>query len=207
MLNARFLSLFSVAVIFSGGVFAQDAGGLPPQETNTPIFGTTGSVSGLSQDELPPEVKILQSIEREIKEKYKKQLYLRSQVPSVFFTPSQHALLREARIGFNTRVPTLQELKDQGDPNDPNYRPPPSLREISLGGILYSSQSDWVVYLNNIRITPQAIPSELVDIKVFKDYIEVRWFDALTNQIFPIRLRPNQRFNLDAKVFLPARES
>lgn len=197
--------------------FAQDAAvpvaeiSPPPQQNsadaNSRIFGTIDSVSGLSPEELPPEVKILQSIEKEIRNKYKKEVFVRSQVPSLFFTPSQHALLREARIGFNTRVPTLQDLKDRGDPNDPNYRPPTALREITLGGILYNSENDWTVYLNSSRITPQAIPAEVVDIKVYKDYIELRWFDALSNQIFPVRLRPNQRFNLDAKVFLPARES
>ena len=64
------------------------------QEANTPTFGTTNSMANLSYDELPAEVKILQSIEKEIKEKYKKQIYSRSNVPSLFFTSQQHALLR-----------------------------------------------------------------------------------------------------------------
>lgn len=212
------LSVLSLAFapIFSTGAMAQnatdvtssvDVGATPPSDpaASTPTFGTTGTVAGLADADLPPEVKILQSIEKEIKEKYKKQLYTRSQVPSLFFTPSQYALLREARIGFNTRVPTLQELRDPADPNDPNYRPPPSLREVSLGGILYNSKDDWTVYLNNTRIKPDALPAQVVDIKVYKDYIELKWFDPLTNQIYPVRLRPNQRFNLDARIFLPAK--
>lgn len=181
---------------------AQDIG-----VANTPTFGTTNSMANLSYDELPAEVKILQSIEKEIKEKYKKQIYSRSNVPSLFFTSQQHALLREARVGFNTRVPTLQDYGDVGDPNDPNYRPPVALRELALSGILFNSDTDWTIYLNKHRITPDSLPVEIVDIKVFKDYIELRWFDQVSNQIYPVRLRPNQRFNLDARVFLPGSNS
>ncbi len=177
------------------------------QEANTPTFGTTNSMANLSYDELPAEVKILQSIEKEIKEKYKKQIYSRSNVPSLFFTSQQHALLREARVGFNTRVPTMQDYGDTGDPNDPNYRPPVALRELALSGILFNSDKDWTIYLNKHRITPDSLPVEIVDIKVFKDYIELRWFDQVSNQIYPVRLRPNQRFNLDARVFLPGSNS
>lgn len=205
------LSLAAVTLLPLMGM-AQDASvappvGIPPpaDAPATPIFGTIDSVSGLSQDQLPPEVKILQSIEKEIKAKYKKQVYSRSQVPSLFFTTSQYALLREARVGFNTRVPTMQDLKDSADPNDPNYRPPHSLREVSLAGILYNKADDWVVYMNGTRITPNAIPAEVVDIKVYKDFIELKWYDQVTAQIYPIRLRPNQRFNIDSKVFLPGR--
>jgi hypothetical protein len=31
----------------------------------------------------------------------------------------------------------------------------------------------------------------------------MKWFDEYTNQVFPIRLRPHQRFNIDARMFLP----
>ena len=207
-LDRRFLSLFcaglcAVSVIGVGGIAVRAEVGTPPTQT----FGTTDSVASLSDEDLPPEVKILKSIEKEIREKYKKQIYTRSQVPSLFFTPAQHALLREARVGFNTRVPTMQDLKDSGDPNDPNYRPPTALRELTLSGILFNSSDDWTVYLNKTRVTPQSIPAEVVDIKVYKDYIELKWFDQLSNQIYPVRLRPNQRFNLDARIFLPAKSS
>lgn len=194
---------FLVALAVVAGMTAMPS----PTRAQEQTLGTTAEVAAMAPDQVSPEVKILQSIEKEIKQKYKKQVYARSQVPSLFFTPSQHALLREARIGFNTRVPTLQDLKDQSDPNDPNYRPPVSLREISLAGILYNSDKDWIVYLNKTRITPTAIPAEVIDIKVHKDYIELRWFDQVSNQVFPVRLRPNQRFNLDAKVFLPGQSS
>ncbi|MDY0028829.1 MAG: hypothetical protein RBR86_02690 [Pseudobdellovibrionaceae bacterium] len=190
-----------IATVFAPSVSAQDGG------ANSPTFGTINSIANLSYDELPAEVKILQSIEKEIKEKYKKQIYSKSNVPSLFFTSQQHALLREARVGFNTRVPTMQDYGDGGDPNDPNYRPPVAMRELALSGILYNSDRDWTIYLNKHRVTPENLPVEIVDIKVFKDYIELRWFDQVSNQIYPVRLRPNQRFNLDARVFLPGSSS
>lgn len=192
-----FAVLASVSAFgFTGQVCAQEA------SSAAPVFGTTGAVANLSQDELPPEVKILQNIEKDIKAKYRRQAYIRSQVPSLFFTPEQHALLREARIGFDTHVPTLQASTSTGDPNDPNFRSF-AVRNIYLAGIVYNDAKDWTIYLNKARVTPANMPSEIVDIKVYKDYIELKWFDQVTNQVFPIRLRPNQRFNLDAKVFLP----
>lgn len=206
MFVSRFLTVCLCVLgvgVFSSAAFSQEGG-----DAAASTFGTTQAVSGMNPEQLSPEVRILQSIEKEIHSKYKKQAYVRSQIPSLFFTSSQHALLREARVGFNTRIPGLRgESAGDADPNDPNYRPPVSLREVSLAGILYNSDEDWTVYLNKVRVTPDAIPSEVVDIKVFKDYIELRWFDQVSNQVFPIRLRPNQRFNLDARVFLPGQSS
>lgn len=150
-----------------------------------------------------PELKILKSIEMEVKKKKRNAIFERSSVPSLVFTPSQYALLREARIGFNTRIPTLQELAKAGDPNDPNYRAPAALRDVRLGGIAYNTPDDWTIWLNSSRVTPDALPAEAIDLRVYKDFIELKWFDVATNQVFPIRLRMNQRFNLDTRIFLP----
>ena len=79
----------------------------------------------------------------------------------------------------------------------------PSIREISLQGILYRGPSDWTIWMNKQQLTPDAMPLEVIDLKVHKEFIELRWFDRDANQIVPIRLRPNQRFNLDARIFLP----
>lgn len=152
---------------------------------------------------LPPELKILKSIEAEIKKKKGSEIYERSSVPSLVFTPSQYALLREARIGFNTRAPTLQELGKYADPNDPNYRPPAAVRDVKLGGIAFNTPDDWTIWLNGSRVTPDAIPAEALDLRVYKEFIEIKWFDAVTNQVYPIRLRTNQRFNIDTRIFLP----
>jgi hypothetical protein len=116
------------------------------------------------------------------------------ELPTLFFTKWQHALLQEAREGYTTRPP------DATDESGTIVRGP---REISLGGIVYSSDDKWVVWLNKQRVTPDALPREVMDLKVSTDYVELKWYDSYTNQIFPIRLRAHQRFNIDSKIFLP----
>jgi hypothetical protein len=194
------LILVCLGMTMAGPVRAQDANASDAtvsQDVTAPANSTT------TEKQIPLELQILNSIEQEIKKKKGKDIYERSSVPSLVFTPSQYALLREARIGFNTRIPTLQELAKIGDPNDPNYRPPVSLRDIKLGGISFNTPDDWTIWLNNSRVTPDALPSEAIDLRVYKDFIEVKWFDVITNQIYPIRLRINQKFNIDSRIFLP----
>lgn len=174
-----------------------------PASSPSSSLGESASVAALPDDQVPAEVRILRGIEKELKEKYKKEVFVGSDIPSLIFPPGQHALLNEARIGFNTRIPTPSELGELPSPDDPNYRPPPSVRVISLGGIVFNTPDEWTIYLNRKRITPDSLPKEAVDLRVYKDFIELRWFDPQTNQIFPIRLRPNQKFNLDGRIFLP----
>ncbi len=121
-----------------------------------------------------------------------------NQIPSLFFTPSEQSLIAEARLGLTTRAPTDSELRQAEDGNIP--RGP---RELSLGGIIYASSSDWSIWMNGQKITPKRLPPEILDIKVRKKYIKLKWFDAYTNQIFPIKLKPHQRFNIDTRIFLP----
>lgn len=197
--HVRLLVAVSVLSV-SGSALAQEAA-VPPV-TDTSNLGVTKEAAAMDPRDLPPEVRILKNIEKDMKKKRGKDVYIRSSVPSLVFTPSQYALLREARVGFQTRVPTLKEL--QGNPNDPNYRAPKSLRDVTLGGIAFSNPDDWTIWLNHQRITPDSLPSEAIDLRVYKDFIELRWFDSQTNQIYPIRLRPNQKFNLDSRIFLPS---
>ena len=121
------------------------------------------------------------------------------EVSSLFFTAWQHALLQEAKIGFQTALPQPGSVASSGSqaPRDPG------IREISLGGIAFSTADRWTVWLNGVRITPDAIPDAVMDIKVSRAYIDLKWFDGYTNKIFPIRLRPQERFNLDSRIFLP----
>lgn len=170
--------------------------------TETASSSSLGVLPQQSGGQVTPEMLILRLIEKEMKSKYEQDVFEPSDIPSLVFSPAQHVLLNEARIGFNTRVPTKAEL-DMGDPDDPNYRPPPSVRVLSLGGIVFNTPDEWTIYLNGKRVTPDALPSEAVDLRVYKDFIELRWFDPQTSQIFPVRLRANQKFNLDARVFLP----
>lgn len=117
-------------------------------------------------------------------------------IPSLFFTLWQYQSIQDAKNSKGyVRAPTDSELNDQTPPE-------PGLREISLGGIAYRANDDWTVWMNGQRVTPQAIPKEVLDLKVYKNFIEVKWLDEYTNRIFPLRLRPHQRFHLDQRLFL-----
>lgn len=115
---------------------------------------------------------------------------------SLFFTTWQYALLQEAKETIRTRPP------GPGEGASGEQRPA-GPREISLGGISYLNKDSWTVWLNSQRVKPDAIPKEIFDIKVSEDHIDIKWYDTSTNLIYPIRLRPHQRFNLDNRIFLP----
>lgn len=117
---------------------------------------------------------------------------------SLFFTAGEHDLILDARRGLTTRSPET----DDGVPEEQTMAPT-GPRDISLGGIVYHGKKDWTIWLNSMRVSPEALPDKVMDLKVYKDYIELEWFDSQTNQIYPIRLRPHQRFNLDTRMFLP----
>ena len=199
------LLLTSVAI----PAFAQDAAIQTPPATNIVVPETPGAPlapanvdavvpppAGTTVAAVPPadqEAVVMTPIEKEINEQL---AYLRPSVnidtmSSMFFSIWEHDLVRDARRGLNTR--------DNTDDGIDIVSP----RDISLGGIVYAGSGDWTIWLNNVRISPTRIPTEVMDLKVFRDYIELEWFDATTNQIFPIRLRPHQRFNLDSRIFLP----
>jgi len=120
------------------------------------------------------------------------------QMPSLFFTPSQQSLISEARAGFTARPPTESEIR-----RAQNGDVPKGLREVTLAGIVYLSAGDWTIWLNGQKVTPNRLPPEILDISVRKNSIKLKWFDAYTNQIFPIKLKTHQRFNIDTRIFLP----
>lgn len=125
-------------------------------------------------------------------------------MPSLFFTKWERDLLIEARNGAMVRpvVPGdagSELLSDDGSAAGLN-----SPREINLSGIAYVSPVSWTIWLNNIRITPTALLPEIMDLTVYKDRIEIEWLDRQTNQIYPIRLRTHEKFNIDTRMFLSA---
>lgn len=123
-------------------------------------------------------------------------------IPSLFFTYWQHQAIQDAKKSRGVvRPPTQAELDAMIEGDD--LKPKPQERDITLGGIVFVDEGDWTIWLNGNRITPDAVPIEVLDLQVFKDYIEVKWLDDYTDQVFPIRLRAHQRFNLDLRMFLP----
>lgn len=129
---------------------------------------------------------------------------------TLFFTEWQHTAIREARRSRGLVRPLSQQERDdilnRGMSPEETLQlppPPPETRNISLGGIVYAADGSWTIWLNGKRVTPKSLPPEVLDLKVYKNHIEMKWVDAYTNQIFPLRLRPHQRFNLDTRIFLP----
>ncbi len=123
-------------------------------------------------------------------------------IPSLFFTYWQHRAIIDAKRSRGVvRPPTQAELDALESGEDFIVDPGP--RDIILSGIVYTTKNDWVIWLNGKRIMPDAVPKEVLDLRVFKDYIEIKWLDDYTNQIFPLRLRAHQRFNMDNRIFLP----
>lgn len=124
------------------------------------------------------------------------------EVGTLVFTLWQHALLQDAKKMFRTRRPTDSEIAAAADGGAVEQKPR-GIREIGLNGILYKGKDNWVVWLNGKRLAPDALPKEVIDIKVHSTYIDLKWFDSYTNLIYPVRIRPHQRFNLDSRIFLP----
>lgn len=121
-------------------------------------------------------------------------------IRSLFFTYWQHEAIVDAKKSRGrARPPTESELKHL----DKDEEKKPGERDLILDGIVFVSADDWTIWINGMRVTPSAIPKEVIDLRVFKEYIEVKWLDEHTNQVFPIRLRAHQRFNLDMRIFLP----
>jgi hypothetical protein len=119
----------------------------------------------------------------------------------IIFTYWERTAINEARHGGGK----LSFNRTQGaTANKP--KPPPEEREITLSGIAYTAPNDWTVWLNGKRLVPGALLPEMLALDVHSTYIEMRWMDDYTGRIYPIRLRPHQRFNLDSHVFLPVND-
>ena len=123
-------------------------------------------------------------------------------IPSLFFTYWQYQSIQDSKsVRGVIRPPTAEELAaiERGD----DIKPKASERYLSLSGIVYTNEDDWTIWFNKKRVTPDAVPPEVLDLKVYKNYIELKWFDDFSNQVFPIRLRAHQRFHMDQRIFLP----
>ncbi|MCC6598183.1 MAG: hypothetical protein IT559_05300 [Alphaproteobacteria bacterium] len=175
----------------------QGAGAVQMPEAAGPAQGTVGKTAdALTPPEIAPEPMVEGG-----------PVFKASEYGSVLFTYWEHVAIQDARrnsTGY-AKAPSASELarslktREDGE----RVKPPPEEREIRLSGIVYKGSADWAIWLNNKRVTPDALPSEVLDLKVYKNYVEMKWFDEYTNQILPLRLRPHQRFNIDSRIFLP----
>ncbi len=172
----------------------------------SPVMAQGGGVSGAAEVQDVDDALLDPNLYMGIEEAYNRNLKLRQpevqpqELSTMFFTLWQHRLLQEAKRRFRTRPPDPGASLDNKAPSQNKIR---GIRELSLGGIVYTSTESWIVWLNGQRVTPDAIPKQILDIKVSEDYIELKWIDSFTNLVFPIRLQQHQRFNLDTRIFLP----
>jgi hypothetical protein len=171
----------------------------PPPPAITPTNAKPASAPTAAADPMQDEqmrVNIQNAFD--LKSKLHKPEISPQEFRTLFFTPWQYALLQEAKRGFLSRPPSAREL--QGNQSAPR---PPGLHEISLGGVVYKTPKNWTIWLNGERVTPDSLPEQVLDLKVADDHIDLKWFDSSRNLIYPIRMRPHQRFNLDSRIFLP----
>lgn len=77
-------------------------------------------------------------------------------------------------------------------------------RVLHLSGIVYANPQDWSIWINGRQISPRAQPDEVRGIRVSRDVVELQWYDAINETVVPVRLRPQQRFSLDTRSFVPA---
>ena len=130
-------------------------------------------------------------------------------IPSLLFNYWEQTAIMEAKksaesVGLTRGVTETEIQQAMNDPLDQELtRPPPESRNISLGGILFTSENEWTIWLNGSRVTPDALPEEVIDLRVYKHHIDMKWQDRYTRRLYPIRLRAHQRFNLDSRIFLP----
>lgn len=115
-------------------------------------------------------------------------------MPSLFLEPQELALIHEAQMGFTN---------DGNGESGGNNSVVGGNRFISVSGLLYKNPQKWVVWVNGMRITPQEIPPEIIDIRVGSEIVRIKWYDRMTNKIYNVRLRVHQKYNIDSGLILP----
>ena len=136
---------------------------------------------------------------------------------SLLFTPDEintviSTLNRRARspassnvgsgfIGGPLAIPG-QEIDEESAAAKPYYPPIPTKRVISVSGMIYRKPGDWIVWINGHKLVPGARLPELVDIKVERDRVHLKWFDIGMAKILTITLRPRQTYDITSGVLL-----
>lgn len=118
---------------------------------------------------------------------------------SLMFTRSEILKIQAALVGVENEA--IQNVESE-DPTQEEISAPEN-RYIRLGGIAYTSDNRWMIWLNGNRVTPQNLLPEIVEIKVQKDYVDLKWFDSLLRKIIRIRLKPNQAYEIRTGVLIP----
>ncbi len=202
---AVFLSCFGVFVVrpvLAQELPAEVTGLVPPElPGDNPAADSAAQEVDIidynASNGMAPEEIILQKVAQDMKAELERLDNLDKGLPSLFFLNSELANYQAAILAAREG----RGIQDQQD--SPVAKAFDYVREISLGGIVLHGPNDWIVWLNKQRLTPGRLPPEIKEIRVYKDYVEMKWMDDEKRTIVPIRLRPNQRFNLDTMGFMP----
>ncbi len=79
----------------------------------------------------------------------------------------------------------------------------PAVRRIIVSGVYYKNPSEWIVWINNHKVTPGNLIPEIMDIKVVNDRVRLKWFDIGLNGIITLEMRPHQVYDIVTGVMLP----
>ncbi|NCC22974.1 MAG: hypothetical protein EOM26_11030 [Alphaproteobacteria bacterium] len=199
-----FLAVITVSIVLAGA-FSSAAYAQPEQDAGVPQNLDETALEGEAVISVAPAADTDLKTDRGSLKFFDRGIPDPRDVPSLFFTPWTQTLIREYRSLPKGGKPPVDPRPidggsvgvagDSGGPSGP--------REISLGGIAWVNQKQWTIWFNGQRVTPKGLPENVHDFSVTKDYIDVLWYDPSTNIVYPIRLRPHQRFNLDSRIFLP----
>jgi hypothetical protein len=117
---------------------------------------------------------------------------------SLLFSPVEVAMIQRAVQGTTSGAQML----------DVKTAPQviPARRVISVAGVVYRSDADWIAWINGQKITPKkmgALADKIIDIRVDRDQVHLKWFDIGINNIIAITLRPHQTYDIVTGVLLP----
>jgi hypothetical protein len=113
---------------------------------------------------------------------------------SFFFTAEDLIAIHKAILARDTGIQTLLTPAT-------TYIPP--IRRIKVAAVIYDSPDKWMVYINNQWITPNVSMKEIVDIKVERDLIHLKWYDIGANKVLVLTMRPNETYDIVTGVLLP----
>jgi hypothetical protein len=209
MITRSFVAMIFSLCVVSIPVAAQDEGPSPDYVLQVPVDDqalfeappalppdTTSSEDKEAIVPPLPHSQVIEQVNQDVDQEMKRLDKVEGGIPSLLFTDGEYATLLAAISSYRSgNVLNPDDL-------DPDVLVPQVVsRHLVLAGISYGDENNWVIWLNGMRMTPNNLSSEVRDIKVYKTYIEVRWFDDVTQSLIPVRLRPNQRFNLDSQSF------
>lgn len=113
---------------------------------------------------------------------------------SFFLTPLEINAIQQALRGRITKAPMMEDQMSGI----------PTRRVIRVSGVFYRSPTDWIVWMNNQKVTPENLLPEIVDISVKpSSKVSLQWYDRGLNQVLSITLRPHQTYDITTGVLLP----